>query len=342
MQGRDRILTALERGEPDRVPTWELIINDRVIHALAGPISALDFYEKEGLDGVTVFEDNRRTEWLDSQTYKDEWGIKWRIEPSGLAYPSGGPIASADDLESYSPPDPDAAHRLASLENAVKRLGGRRAIVFCSHEAFEFSHYLRGMRTLLIDYYRNPGLARRLARMVTDYKKRVIARAIEIGADAIVTGDDYCNRKGPIMSVAHFRRFVLPYLRETVRFTRKRGVPHIKHTDGNLWPILDMIVDTGIDAIDPLEPVAGMDIGQVKEEYGHRICLIGNIDCGDLLSGGTPGEVIRSVRQTMAQAAPGGGFVLSSSNSIHPAVKPENYQAMMRAGRRYGRYPSPG
>lgn len=334
------MLTALDMGEPDRVPIWELIINDPVIHALAGRISREEFFFKEGLDGMTIFENTQIVAWIDRTTYLDEWGIRWRVEPSGLTYPGGGPIHNEEDLDSYFPPDPHSDGRLQTLESSVKRYGEEMAVVFLSHEAFEFSHYLRGMKNLLIDYYRNPRLAGRLARMVTDYKKEVIKAAIDAGADAIVTGDDYCNRSGPIMSIHHFQRFVLPYLRETVRVTRRRGIPYIKHTDGNIWPIFDMIVGAGITAIDPLEPVAGMDIGKVKEKYGDRLCLMGNIDCGDLLSEGTRQQVVDTVKETIGRAAPGGGYVLASSNSIHPAVKPENYASMVQAGRRYGKYGS--
>jgi len=339
MNGLGRMLAALDLQEPDRIPTWELIINEPVITALAGPVSKEDFYESEDLDGISVFEDVRRIEWIDATSYRDEWGILWRIEPTGLAYPSGGPIRTPEDLAEYSPPDPNADHRLESLQRAVRRFGGSRAVVFACHEAFEFSHYLRGMTTLLMDYYRNPGLARRLARIVTDYKKTVIARAIDAGADVVLTGDDYCNRNGPLMSVAHFERFVLPYLRETVGVARRRGVPYIKHTDGNIWPIFELMVDAGISAIDPLEPAAGMDIGKVKQEYGDRICLVGNIDCGELLSRRAPKDVVASVKETIAKAGQGGGYILSSSNSIHPAVRPHNYQAMVEAARHYGRYP---
>jgi uroporphyrinogen decarboxylase len=339
MNGRERMLTAMDLGEPDRVPIWELIINDPVIHAIAGHMSREEFAAREGLDGMTIFEDTKIVEWIDRTTYRDEWGIRWRIEPSGLSYPGGGPIASEDDLDDYSPPDPDDDHRLVTLEKAVKEHGESMAIVFISHEAFEFSHYLHGMKNLLIAYYRNPHLVTRLADIVMNYKIRLIERACDLGADIIVTGDDYCNRTGPIMSLEHFERFVLPYLKMTVDTSHRKGVPHIKHTDGNIWPIFDQMIGAGIDAIDPLEPIAGMDIGEVKERYGDRLCLMGNIDCGDLLSRGTPEEVTVAVRNTIARAAKGGGYVLASSNSIHPAVKPENYVTMVMAGRQYGSYP---
>jgi len=165
VNGYERMMTALERKEPDRVPVWELIVNAPVIRALYGDISYEDFVEKEDLDGITIFENQRVTERLSDIRYKDEWGILWTIEPNGVGYPSGGPIRTEADLDGYIPPDPDADHRLDSLKSAVKRFKGERAIVFLTHDAFEFSHYLHGMPNLLIDYLENPEFARRLARV---------------------------------------------------------------------------------------------------------------------------------------------------------------------------------
>ncbi|MCD6508360.1 hypothetical protein J7M22_17295 [Candidatus Poribacteria bacterium] len=340
MTGYERMMTALRREEPDMVPVWELIVNQPVIKALFGDISYMDFVEKMDLDGVTIFEDGRIVKQFDDRTYQDEWGIVWRVEgETGIPYRVDGPIKSERDLDRYTPPDPDADYRLKTLEEAVRRFKGEKAIVFLGHDAFEFSHYLRGMENLLMDYVFNPEFAHRLAEIVIGYKKRVMERAIEVGADIVLTGDDYAYRKGPIMSPDHFRQFVLPYLKEMVDLAKSKGVPFIKHTDGNIWPIMDMIIETGINGIDPLEPIAGMDIGEVKRRYGDRVAVVGNVDCGELLSRGSPGEVVEAVKETIAKASPGGGHILASSNSIHPAVKPENYRAMVEAARKFGRYP---
>jgi len=253
----------------------------------------------------------------------DEWKIRWKVNASGISYPSGGPIKDEKDLESYEPPDPDAEHRLKTLENYVDRFKGRRAIVFLGHETFEFSHYLLGgMQNLFYYYYRNPKLVHKLSEIISDYKCRVMQRAVKLGADVILTGDDYANRKGPLMSPKQFKEFVLPYLRKAVETSKKLGVPFIKHTDGNVWPIIEMIVDSGIDALDPIEPIAGMDIGEVKKKYGKKIAVVGNVDCSYVLTLGNEKEVEDAVKETIAKASPGGGHIIASSNSIHPAVKP--------------------
>lgn len=356
MNGYERFMAAARGEQPDRVPVWELIINRPVIEGLypdmftprqkrryergsqGSFLLQADFVERDDLDGITVFEDGR-SEWLTDDTYRDEWGIVWQVPDTGIPYVVQHPIADESDLDDYTPPDPDTDYRLESLQMAVERFKGERAVLFLGHDAFEFSHYLRGLDNLLMDYVLNPDLVRRLARMVMDYKKRVLARAAEMGADILSTGDDYAHNFGPMMSPAHFEEFVLPHLQEAVDTAHEAGVPFMKHTDGNLWAILDMILDTGIDILDPIEPVAGMDIGRVKEQYGDRIALAGNVDCSYLLPRATPEEVEEAVKETLAKGGVGGGLILASSNSIHPAVKPENYQAMVDAAREYGRYP---
>lgn len=339
MTGYERMMAALMRKEPDRVPIWELIVDPPVIKALYGDISYADFVEKEDLDGITCPEDQKRKN-LGSNVYRDEWGITWKIEPSGLSYPVEGPIKSERDLDKYRPPDPDAPWRLRTLEGYVKRFKGKKTIVFLGHETFEFSHYLMGgMDKLFMNYLLKPVLVKRLSEMISKYKCKVLENAAKVGADALLTGDDYAGRKGSFMSPNHFRQFVQPYLRKTVNVAKQNNLPFIKHTDGNLEMISDMIIDTGIDALDPIEPMAGMDIGQTKERYGERICVIGNVDCTEILPRGRKEDVEEAVKETIAKASESGGHILASSNSIHPAVKPENYKTMIKTARKHGVYP---
>jgi len=356
MTGYERFMTALRREEPDRVPLWELVINEPTLTAF-GANSLEEFVEMEDLDGICIFEDMRlrplESEEQEELVWRgrtihggegklvvDEWGIIWGMSEFGIPYPVDGPIKSRDDLKRYEPPNPNDEHRLKSLREAVKRFKGKKAIVFLTHDGFEFPHYLRGgMENLLSDYIEDPYMAHSVAEIVIEYKVRLMQRAIDEGADAVISGDDYATRKGLIMSPKHFREFILPYLKRSIDAAHEKGAYFIKHTDGNIWAILDDLVEAGIDAIDPLEPVAGMDIGEVKAKYGDRIAVIGNVDCSYLLCYGTVDEVVEAVKETIAKASPGGGHILASSNSIHPAVKPELYKAMVETAKEYGRYP---
>ncbi|UCB44514.1 MAG: hypothetical protein JSV25_09845 [Spirochaetota bacterium] len=362
MNGYERIMTALKGEQPDRIPTFELLINAPVIEALhpdlaigkerksgssdmtggseEGFQSLARFIEREDIDGVLVFEEFHPKKWFDSEHYIDEWNITWKAGSPGLhPYVVDHPIKEEKDLDSFKPPDPDADYRMDTLRQAVKLFKGEKAIVFLSNETFFYGFFLRGLDNLLMDYVLNPEFVHRLSRTIIENKKRIFERAIETGADVLMTGDDYAYKNAPIMSPECFKKFVLPYLQENINVARKHNIPIIKHTDGNIWSIIDMIIDTGIDCLNPLEPNADMDIGKVKEKYGKRIALMGNIDCGELLSRGKPEEVVEAVKETIAKAAPGGGYILSSSNSIHPAVNPQNYKTMLEACRRFGQYP---
>ncbi|MEE9420622.1 MAG: uroporphyrinogen decarboxylase family protein, partial [Desulfatiglandaceae bacterium] len=108
-----------------------------------------------------------------------------------------------------------------------------------------------------------------------------------------------------------------------------------KHSDGNVWQLLDEWMEAGFDGYHPIQPQC-MDIKEVKEYVGKKMALIGNIDCRELLVMGNEEEVKKKVKETIEVAAPGGGYIISSSNSIHPGCKPENYIAMVEAVHRYG------
>ena len=99
-----------------------------------------------------------------------------------------------------------------------------------------------------------------------------------------------------------------------------------------------MIVDSGIDCLDPIDPIAGMDLRQIKSDYGSRVCLKGNVDCSTTLTFKSEQETQEETKRCLEIAMPGGGYILSSSNSIHSAVKPENYLAMLNTLKKYGKY----
>ena len=196
-----------------------------------------------------------------------------------------------------------------------------------------------GMENMLIALIEDPKSADAVLDLVVDVNEQICRNAVRAGADIITLGDDYAMNTAPLFSPECFQRHILPRLQRVIDAIHDEGGLVIKHSDGNLWPILDAIVETGAEGLNPIEPSAGMDIIRVKDEYGNRVCLIGNIDCGDLLCHGSIEEVEQAVRACIGTAAPGGGFMLSSSNSIHSSVKPENYVAMVRTGQDFGRYP---
>jgi uroporphyrinogen decarboxylase len=196
-----------------------------------------------------------------------------------------------------------------------------------------------GMENLLMTIAAEPELIKALVDMSVEINLAMAKEVASRGVDFIWTGDDYAYNTGPMMSPNSFRELFYPGLCRVIGGFRELGLPVIKHTDGDLWPIIDMIVDSGISCLDPIDPQAGMDLSEVKAKYGHRIALKGNVDCAQTLSYATVEEVVEETKQAIIKGAPGGGYILSSSNSIHASVKPENYMAMLDTLKKFGRYP---
>jgi uroporphyrinogen decarboxylase len=162
---------------------------------------------------------------------------------------------------------------------------------------------------------------------------------LERGIDGVHGGTDWASKKGPFFSPKHFRQFVFPRLKQITDLCHRYGVPYIKHTDGNVNSLLDDMIAAGVDAFHAIEPGAGMDLARLKRDYGQQLTLIGNVDCATVLVNG-PAEAVREQTEWVIRtAAPGGGFLLSTSNSVHPGVKPEYYLAMLETARQIGCYP---
>jgi uroporphyrinogen decarboxylase len=340
MTPKERVLIALERKQPDRVPVGEFVIDPKVVTGFnKGYKDVVDLAFGEGLDCVGAVANFKTVKTLPDGSYIDEWGCTYKPSADYVAHPIAGPIATSKDLDNYQFPDPIAPHRLGGLEKLVEKAKGKIAINFHSRVEFMWSVFLMGMDNLLVAMALEPDFTHRLFEKMADVNIAVIRRAIRAGANTISLGDDYCANKGPLMSPAIFREFCLPHMKRAVAAINDEGAKCIKHCDGNIWPLLDMWVEAGIDCINPLEPVANMDIAEVKAKYGKRIAIMGNIDCADLLCYGTKEQIETAVKECIRKGAPGGGLIISSSNSIHHGIPAKNYAAMISAVHKYGSYP---
>lgn len=157
------------------------------------------------------------------------------------------------------------------------------------------------------------------------------------GLDGLALCADYCFNDGPFLSPAKFAEFVAPYLKKLIAAQRELGYYVIKHTDGDIMPILDQLVDCNPHALHSLDPQAGVDIAEVKRLVGDRVCLCGNVNCA-LLDTGTDEEVIESARYALKHGMPGGGYIYCSSNCVYTGMPPERYELMLRVWREEGWY----
>jgi uroporphyrinogen decarboxylase len=159
----------------------------------------------------------------------------------------------------------------------------------------------------------------------------------DLGIEAVVTSSDIADNKGVYYSPSQMQRFVLPYLHQWATAIREMGMYAIMHTDGNINACLDDLADSGLNAVQAVDPTAGMDIVAAKRQVAGRLCLCGNVDCGLLLTG-RPEQVYQATRQLLLDCKTGGGFVLGVSNAVQPDVPIENYRAIIQAWRDQGRY----
>ncbi len=146
--------------------------------------------------------------------------------------------------------------------------------------------------------------------------------------DGFALCSDYCFNTNPFLSPAMFDEFVTPYLAQLTRGYKEMGLYVIKHTDGNIMPIVDSLVGTHPHALHSLDPQGGVDIAQMKQRFGKQLCLIGNVNCA-LMDTGTDQQVIESVRYCLKNASPGGGYIFSTSNCIYTGMNLKRYELML-------------
>src|SRR6266498_1888829 len=338
MTSEERVLCVLQRQVPDRVPHFEWLVDRRVREALLpGCQDFNEFAAQMGQDAV-IADPIFKKERVASNRWLSEWGhvSQDTDEEHGIEVES--PIKTMADFERFIPPDPHAPGRFAAVEEVVQKYKGDKAVIVHLNDVFSLPRYLMGMQNLLMAIVMEPELVKALVEMSVTVNLELAKEVAARGAKIVYTGDDYAYNKGLLMSPRHFREFFYSGLCRVMRGYKELGLYTIKHTDGKLWPILDMIIDSGIDCLDPIDPQAGMDLGEVTAKYGDRVALKGNVDCAQLMTFGTPDEVVEATKAALQKGMPNGGFILSSSNSIHSAVKPENYVAMLKTLREYGCY----
>ena len=162
-------------------------------------------------------------------------------------------------------------------------------------------------------------------------------RLQDMGVDVLLLCSDYCYNSGPFLSPGMFGRFIAPYLHRIIREARRNGQFTIKHTDGNIMPILDQLVDCEPHALHSLDPMASVDIREVKRRVGGRVALCGNVHCAALQTG-TEQDVIDSAEYCLTYGKPGGGYIFCTSNVPFKGMPPERYRLILDVWKRMRDY----
>jgi len=360
MNSKERILAALNSKQPDKVPIFELYINESSIVNLVKILrpgmvevkATKDRFGEERLEILDLYcflikeleldafysNVSMGLERINENRGRDKYGTLYSLSEHGEPVPVEGAIKEASDIKGFdmvSRLEPDDFTR---VQYVIDKIGKDKAHFLTITDPFKVSWRLQGgMQHLLMNYVLDPELVHDLARIATDFDMAVIDIAIKMGVDAVIMPGDLAGEETTFISPEHYREYIKPYHKKIVAYAHQKDLKIVKHSDGNIWPILDDFLEVGFDGIHPIQPQC-MDIGEVKKYLAGKACILGNIDCRNLLPFGTEEEVEQTVKETIEKASRGGGYIITSSNSIHPACKPENYIAMVKAAHKYGIY----
>ena len=358
-------MALLRRGEPDRVPLFEVSVADVVMTGFLGrpvhdptrvgitltppPLDVtlrhlpdfVAFYEAAGYDFVpirfgiggqvmAVLASGYAGGFRKVRTTDHDTSRAWAAE-------DGGFITSWADLEAFPWPEPGTVN-LAALDAAGQMLPAGMRLIAHAGGMVMHARIWMGMERFWTALGTDSALVVTLLEKLQALQIVAIERAMEHPAvGAFLLDDDLAHCSGLLESPRFLRAHVFPFYKRIGEIVHSKGLPFIMHTDGKVSQVLPDLIACGLDALHPIEPKA-MDIAAVKREYGDRLALLGNIDV-DLLTRGSPEEIRAAVQGCIREVAPGGGFAIGSSNSIPDYVPLENYRALVAASLEFGRYP---
>ena len=303
--GKERMLTALAHREPDRPPHFE------VMFELEREAFGLEFPDRRAWAGCSAAEKER----MIGQCMEIYERIVERYEWDALAV-----------FWPWS--DPDGV-------KAAKRVFGERILIgsIVGHSVLS----IEGMDDWMqfsADLAEQPNRLHEEARERCQTALLKFDELIDAGADFIHIVNDVAFNSGPFIRPEQFSELVTPYLAEQVEHVHDRGAIAIVHTDGNIMPILDDYLSLGAECFQSVDPMAGMDIAEVKRRCRGKMALMGNVQCSLLQDG--PREAIRdSAIYCLEHASEGGGYVFGTSNTIFPGMPLENYEYMLEVYRNY-------
>ena len=241
------------------------------------------------------------------------------------------------DLGRLVLPDPEDPALYRAAEEMVRRNQGRYAVAAKMRLGVSPTLLSMGLDNFSYALADDPGLVDVVLGRYADWSIAILGHLRDLGVDLVWTMDDMAYRAGPMFSPRVLRQVFMPHMRRVADAIKATGLPWIFHSDGNLMPFLDDLLALGFNGLHPIEP-GPMDIEALKAQIGDRVCLIGNIDLHYTLTLGTPEEVDAEVKRRIEVVGKGGGYMISSANSITSYCKVDNVKAMIAAIRRYGAY----
>ncbi len=335
MNKKERVLAALRRKPVDRIPRGELAIEPgfmaMYLADVEKPMSALEkeiYVRKDlGFDFINMHEFPKTLlGYADDgyPIYQSPFGDIFKETPHSFQMLKPA-LEDIEDVEEYQTADlsVSTSHLLEFYEKntdffLISQINGPVSAL----------DWALGMEDYMCYCMTDPELVAKLADKIMNFEIGRAKMFLDKGAEAILIADDIAFNTGLLLPPEAMEAVAYPFYKKVIQEIKAyKDVPVIFHSDGYLYDALPDIVDCGFDAIQSLQPSAGMDIERVKKEFGDKLCLIGNVDLNYLLPFGTPEDVKKEVKDLAKKAGPD-GFILSTCNILTDAVKVENAKAM--------------
>jgi len=334
-------VAVLRQGEPDWVP-WQDGVSDvhkqRILgHPSRGVADELAFAQAIGFDyiiitsGLTTSDEMTGAMTVKKDDVYESVERRWANEGEGA-------IRSHADFESFTWPDADTMD-FSAYDEADRLLPPTMKVFAHVGKVFNAAWWLMGFEAFSYALSEDPDLIARVFAKVCAIQERVVERILDHRCVGMIWhSDDLAYKSGLMVSPAVLRRYVFPFYERMNREAHAHDVLCAFHSDGDINAVVEDIIAAGFDALNPLEPPV-MDIVALKQRVAGRLTLIGNIDLAYTLTLGTPADVDAEVKERIRVLAPGGGYCLSSANSIPDYVPFDSFLAMRQAWLKYGRYP---
>ena len=353
MTSRERVLTALNRETPDRVPAvlyGELVGYVPHVAALleqkCGGIPALEHF---GFD-ITTFplapsreqHDFSRFIPVDENTTVDDWGVGWQrgrhLHYAEISHPLQN--RTPEEIRDYPFPDLDADYRYRHIRNKNIELHDKGlATAYFAGSIFETAWYMRGMEQLFMDIMTDSATSDFLLDRITDIVAGSARHLAGADLDLLILGDDIAMQTGMLMSLDMWRETFKPRLMRVIQAAKevKPDILVFYHSDGNVRDAIPDLIDAGIDVLNPVQPEC-MDPAQVKREFGDSLSFFGTISLQHTMPFGTPDDVRAEVKLRMETVGRNGGLLLAPSHVLQPDVPWENIVAFFEAVEEFGYY----
>lgn len=358
MTPKERVMTALRRGQPDQVPWVEGGFDEQLQIKIMGGrtdftpgelcralgMDGFGYHFPTGAAGAFSHEQKSPTEMKQdyyhpkkiSFDFRPPWIAEMGIEANGRSFVKKGLLTGRDSLKLFDQflPDPDHPARYEQVAKWIEQYREDYAVFASIRLGTASTIESMGLDVFSLMMYDDPDLVKEIHRRYAEWSARVIEHVNRLDFDFYWAADDVADTKMPWVNMEMYEEFIFPYQKMVADAIKK---PWAYHSDGNLFPILDGLLKLGMNAVHPIQPSA-MDIGKMKAQYGAQVCIIGNIDLDYTLTLGPPEGVEQEVKERIAAAGKGGGYIISSGNSLTDYCKTENVWAMSNAVKQYGKY----